>query len=103
MSIEGVIEISPCWSTGFEQKDCNLSHVEIDEMFRLMGHVRSEVPSNNAVPGWVVFFVELFLDVCGDVLLDVELLKGLGGDVDGILLHVCQLGGEAYLRTCRRS
>jgi hypothetical protein len=49
-----------------------LSLVEIDEVFRLVCDVTSEVPSHNAMPGWVVFLVELLLDVGGDILLDVE-------------------------------
>ena len=37
----------------------------------------TEITSHNAVPGRVVLFVELLLDVGGDVLLDVVLLKSL--------------------------
>lgn len=51
-----------------EQKDGNLSQVEVDEVTRLVGHVRSEVAANNAMPCRVVLFVELLLDVCGNVL-----------------------------------
>ena len=40
------------------------------------------------MPGWVVLFVEFLLDESCDVLLDVELLEGLGGDVDSVLLHI---------------
>ena len=57
-------------------------------MLGLVRHVRAEVAADDAVPGRVVLFVELLLDVGGDVLLDVELLEGLGGAVDGVLLHV---------------
>jgi hypothetical protein len=38
---------------------------------------RTEVPADNAVPGWVVLLVELLLDVSCDVLLDVVLLQRL--------------------------
>ncbi len=48
----------------------------------------AEVASDNAVPGGVEFFVELLLDVGGDVLLNVELLKGLLSEVDSLLLHL---------------
>jgi len=74
--------------TGFEEKDCDLSEVEVDEMLGLVCHVAAEVPAHDAMPGGVVLFVELFLDVCSDVLLDVVLLEGLRGAVDGVLLHV---------------
>ena len=57
-------------------------------MFRLVGDVAAKVPSHNAVPGGVVLLVELFLDEGGDVLLDVELLQGLRGAVQHVLLHV---------------
>jgi len=50
-----------------------------------VGHVGSEVPTNDAVPGGVVLFVELLLDVGGDVLLNVVLLEGLSGAVDCVL------------------
>ena len=44
------------------------------------------------------FFVKLLLDVGGNVLLDVELFEGLGGAVDGVLLHV--LGHVSVLDHC---
>lgn len=42
-----------------------------------MRDVGAEVPSDDAVPRWVVLFVELALDEGGDVLLDVVLLQSL--------------------------
>ena len=57
-------------------------------MLGLVSDVGSEVPANNTMPGGVVLLVELLLDVCGDVLLDVELLQGHIGTVDGVLLHL---------------
>lgn len=65
-----------------------MSHIEIDEMLGLVSDVGAEVPAYDAMPGGVVLFVELFLDVGGNVLLDVELLEGDVGAVDGILLHL---------------
>ena len=65
-----------------------MTQVEVDEVLGLMRHVRTEVTSDDAMPGGVVLFVEFLLDKGGDVLLDVVALKGLGRDVDGILLHV---------------
>ena len=53
-----------------------------------MGDVGTEVSTDDAVPGWVVLFVKLLLDVGGDVLLDVVLLEGLGGAVHSVLLHL---------------
>ena len=75
-------------SAGFEEEDSNLTEVEVDEVLGLVGDVGTEVSSHNAMPGWVVLLVELLLDEGGDILLDVELLEGLGGDIDSILLHV---------------
>ena len=46
-------------------------------MLCLVRHVRPEIAPHNAVPRWVVLFIELFLDEGGDVLLDVEFLEGL--------------------------
>lgn len=54
--------------TALEQQDGYLAQVEVDEVARLVGHVRSEVAANDAMPGRVVLLVELFLDECGDVL-----------------------------------
>ena len=57
-------------------------------MFGLMGHVRAEVAADDAVPRRVVLFVELLLDEGSNVLLDVELLESLGGDINRVLLHI---------------
>ena len=54
-----------------------MAEVEVDEMLRLVGYIGSEVTSNNAMPCGVVLLVELFLDVGGDILLDVVFLKCL--------------------------
>jgi hypothetical protein len=50
------------------------------------------------MPGGVVLFVEFLLDECGDVLLDVEFLEGLGGDIDSVLLHI--FGHVCVLHDC---
>jgi hypothetical protein len=65
-----------------------LTEVEVDEVLGLVGDVGAEVTADDAVPSGVVLLVELLLDVGGDVLLDVELLHGLGGDFGGVGLHV---------------
>ena len=65
-----------------------MSEIEVDEMLRLVSHVRTEVTADDAVPRRVVLLVELLLDEGGNVLLDVELLEGLSGDLDGVSLHV---------------
>ena len=57
-------------------------------MLRFVRDVTSVISAHNAMPCWVVFFVELFLDEGGDVLLDVVLLDGLGGAVHCVLLHL---------------
>jgi len=63
--------------SALEEEDGDLAQIEVDEMFRLVGYVGTEVSSNDAMPGWVVLLVELFLDVGGNVLLNVVLLKSL--------------------------
>lgn len=65
-----------------------MTHVKVDEVLGLMGNVASEVSSDDTVPGWVILLIEFLLDVCGNVLFDVELLQGLVCTVDGILLHL---------------
>ena len=54
-----------------------MAEVEVDKMFRFVSYVRSEVSSNNAMPCGVVFLVELFLDVGGDILLNIVFLESL--------------------------
>ena len=53
-----------------------------------MGDVGTEVSTNDAMPGRVVLFVELLLDVGGNILLDIVLLERLGRAVHGVLLHL---------------
>ena len=67
-------------------------------MLGLVGDVGTEVTAYDAMPGGVVLLVEFLLDEGGDVLLDVELLKSLGADVDSILLHV--FGHVCVLNNC---
>merc|ERR1719383_723913 len=74
--------------TRFEEENSDLSQVEIDEVLGLMSDVAAEVTSDDAMPRRVVLFVELLLDVGGDVLLDVVLFQRLRGTVDRVLLHV---------------
>ena len=77
----------------FEEQNGHLSEVEVDEVLRLVGDVATKVSANNAVPSWVVFFVEFLLDKSGDVLFDVEFLHGLSRTFNGVLLHVlCHVG-----------
>ena len=39
------------FSSGFEEQNGHLTQVEIDEVLRLMSHVRAEVAADDAVPG----------------------------------------------------
>lgn len=77
-----------------EEEDGNLPQVEIDEVLRLVSHVGAKVPANDAMPGGVVLFVKLLLDVGGDILLNVVLLHCLGSAIDSILLHVLCTRGK---------
>ena len=56
-------------------------------MFGFVRYVRSEVSTDDTVPGWLVLFVHFFFDVCGDVLLNREFVHCGGGDVDSFELH----------------
>ena len=85
-------------SAGLEEKDGDLTKIEVDEVLGLVGHIGAEVTADNAMPGGVVLLVEFLLDEGGDVLLNVELLEGLGGNVDSVLLHV--LGHVCVLNNC---
>ncbi len=53
-----------------------------------MGNVAPEVSANDDVPGRTVALVKLLLDLRGDVLLDVVLLKSSRGDIHALLLHL---------------
>lgn len=93
--------------TGLKQQDRDLSEIEINEVLGFVGHVRAEVSSDDAVPGWVILFIEFLLDVRGNILrkqrvstwqggrrrggryfFDVIFLEGLGCTINGILLHI---------------
>ena len=76
-----------------EQEDCNLSEVEVDEVLRLVCHVGTEVSAHNAVPGWVVFLVELSLDEGGEASPHVlRFTRAL----HSILLHIFRHVGVLY-------
>ena len=42
-----------------------------------MSDVGPKIPANDAMPGWVVLFVKLFLYVSSDILLNIVFLKCL--------------------------
>lgn len=54
--------------TALKEQYRHLPEIEVDEVARLVGDVRSEIPTDDAVPCRVVFLVEFLLDVRGDVL-----------------------------------
>jgi hypothetical protein len=74
--------------SGFEEKEGYLAEVEVDEVFSFVSDVTSEVTAHDAMPSWIVFLVELLLDVRRDVLLNVIFLQSVGSDIHGILLHL---------------
>jgi hypothetical protein len=51
-----------------KQQNGNLAQVEVDEMSSFVSHIRAKISADNAMPGWIVLFVKLFLDVGSDVL-----------------------------------
>nr|AFK37742.1 unknown [Medicago truncatula] len=57
-------------------------------MLRLMGNETTKVSTNDAMPCVAVFLVELFLDVLGDVLLNVKVFNGPHGKFFSGLLHL---------------
>jgi len=73
--------------SAFEEKDGNLSKVEINEMSRLMGNIRPKIPSDNTMPCWVVFFVKLFFDVGCNIFFNVIFFECLRCTVNCVLLH----------------
>merc|ERR1719198_1099636 len=85
-------------SARLEQKNCNLSKVEVNEVLGLMRHVGAEVSTNHTVPSRVVLLVKLLLDESGDIFLNVVLFECLCGAIDGILLHI--LGHVRILDNC---
>jgi len=73
--------------SAFEEKDGNLSKVEINEMSRFMGNIRPKIPSDNTMPCWVVFFVKLFFDVGRNIFFNVIFFECLRCTVNCVLLH----------------
>ena len=65
-------------SARLEEKDGDLTKIEVDEVLGLVGHVGAEVTADNTMPGGVVLFVEFLLDEGCDILLNVVALKSLG-------------------------
>ena len=47
--------------TALEQQNSDLSKVKVNEMLRFVRNVRPEVTAYDAVPSWVVLFIELLL------------------------------------------
>ncbi|RUP49684.1 hypothetical protein BC936DRAFT_141820 [Jimgerdemannia flammicorona] len=74
--------------TGFEEENGDLVVIKVDEVLGLCGGGASKVPADDAVPCGAIFFVELALDVGGDVLFYVVFLQGLGRALDGLVVHL---------------
>lgn len=49
-------------SSTFKEENGHLTHVEVDEVLGFVGDVRSEVSANDAMPSWVIFFVEFLFN-----------------------------------------
>jgi len=81
-----------------EQKNCNLAEIEVNEVTSLVGHVASEISSNDAMPCGVILFVEFLLYECSNVLFNVVFFQSLSCAVHSILLHL--LGHIRILDNC---
>lgn len=51
-----------------KEENSYLAKVEIDKMSCFVRHIATEITSYNAMPRWVVLFIELFLDKRRNVL-----------------------------------
>ena len=75
------------------EKDTDLSPVDEYETLHLMGDICAHAPADDAVPGWQVHVIELFLDNFCNVVKDLLLAKGKCYTVHGMLhhlwVHVC--------------
>jgi len=60
-------------STRLEEEDGDLAEVEVDEMLGLVGDVGTKIPTDDAMPGRVVFLVKFLFNVAGDVFFNVVL------------------------------
>ena len=91
-------------STGFEQKNRHLTHVEIDEVLCLVGYVWTEVTAHYSVPRGIVFLVELLFDVCCNILFNIEFFQGNISAINCVLLHlfihICMLD-NGFSFSCR--
>ena len=65
-----------------------MAQIKVNEVLGLVRHIAAKVAADDAVPCGIVLFVELLLDVSGNILLNVVLLQGLGCAVNSVLLHV---------------
>ena len=66
-----------------------MSDVEVDVMIRLVGDVRAEIASDDAVPRRTVRLVEFALEKICDVLLGVaRFLERLQSPICGVLLQL---------------
>ena len=65
-----------------------MAQIKVNEVLGLVRHIAAKVAADDAVPGGIVLFVKLLLDVSGNILLNVVLLQGLGCAVNSVLLQV---------------
>jgi len=84
--------------SALEQKNCDLTKIEVYEVTSLMGDVASEVPADNAMPCGIVLLIEFLLYECCDILFNVVFFQSLSGTIHSILLHL--LGHVRILDDC---
>lgn len=86
--INNMKENQPIDLAGLEEENGYLAKVKVDEVLGLVGDVAAKVATNNAMPGGVILFVKLLLDVSGNVFFNIVLIKSLQCRIDGIVLHL---------------
>lgn len=62
-------------SSTLKKQNGHLSQVKINEMFRLVCHIRTKVTANDAMPSGIVLLVKFFLNEGGNILQFIFALR----------------------------
>jgi len=68
--------------TRLEQKDGDLTKIEVDEVLSLVSHIRTKVTTHNTVPSGLKLLVEFTLDVTSNLTLNTILSLEREKDID---------------------